>query len=431
MSTESSTPVRVYLARVRNALDDLPPAELEEVLDDVRPHLAEITAELGPDARVDTLIAQLGTPEAYAAELRASGDYPPRTEPKAATGSERRVAPRLALWSLVVCALLMGLFALAAANDMETDRLALAAVPWVIPVLLSAWYVISHGTAGITGLPEVRKLRALFAHDNRGLAYLRSLSPAWPLLCGVVFVGLGLSLFLRHTTDGLVALLLLAAVAAVVVATAARLKVERRWLWLHVPVAAVVVGSVLGMGAYFAGTIGQHGGSSSVSYSPDSVVDGSPALYYGGNPVGNIYAFDAQGKPLKDVYLFDSNGRPISLPRYVCDSSTGSLSRSGEDNRFPRPNAGLNSTGMYGDSYGSGPYGSPYGSGAYMGGSACRDQADAPFAAVIPTSTPTSPPTSPPTSSPSSTPSASSSPTTTPSAPSTTPKPTTSIKPPG
>jgi uncharacterized membrane protein len=441
MSTENSTPVRVYLARVRNALDDLPPAELEEVLDDVRPHLGEIVAELGPDARVDALIAQLGTPEAYAAELRAAGDYPTRSETVVppTIKREHRMAPRLALWSVIVCAFLMGLFAVAAADNLHTAELVLAAVPLGIPVLLSAWYVLSRGTGGITALPEVRKFRSLFADDNRALKYLRSLLPAWPLVCAVVFVGLGLALFLRHTVDGLVALLLLAAIAAVVVATSSRLKVERRWLWLHVPVAAIVVGSGVGMASYFIDAIGHNGNSSPVSYSPATTVDGSPVLTYGGNQVGNIYAFDAQGKPLKDVYLFDDQGRPLNLPRYDCDTANGGFTKSGNDNRFPRPNAGPNVDGPFNGgwydgngNYNSGPYtgGSYSGNGPYGANPVCNDSTNPPFAAVIPTSTPTPTPSSSPTTSP--TPSGTASPSPTPGAStSTPPKSTTSIKPPG
>jgi uncharacterized membrane protein len=417
MSTESSTPVRVYLARVRNALDDLPPAELEEILDDVRPHMAEIAAELSPGARVDALIEQLGTPEAYAAELRAAGEYPPRTESTTLASSKHKAAPRLALWVLVACALLIGVFALAAARTMDAPFLLAAVVP-LVPLLLSAWYIASRGTANVAGLPEVKRLRSFLSRDNRMFGYLRSLSPAWPLVCGLVFVGLGLSLFLRRGPSGLVTLLVLTALTAAVVATAARVKVDRRWLWLHLPVAAVVVGSGLGMAVYFAEMVGP-GYGNNVSYSPATTVDGSPALTYGGDPVGNVYAFDSQGKPLTDVYLFDSNGRPISLPRYTCDPASGISTRAGEDNRFPHPNAGPS----VGDPYSS-VYGGPYSGGRYGGAPACHDQPGVPFAAAIPTPTPTS--------SASPTPSAGSSPSPTATPPATTtPKPTTSIKPPG
>ena len=71
------TDVDGYLARVRAALDDLPPAAREELLEDLSEHLAEIAAE-----DEESLEARLGAPEAYAAELRAaaglSGSAPRR-----------------------------------------------------------------------------------------------------------------------------------------------------------------------------------------------------------------------------------------------------------------------------------------------------------------------------------------------------------------
>ena len=51
--SDKPTAVRVYLARVRTALADLPASEIEEILEDVRPHLAELEAELGEGARWD------------------------------------------------------------------------------------------------------------------------------------------------------------------------------------------------------------------------------------------------------------------------------------------------------------------------------------------------------------------------------------------
>src|SRR4030081_3511091 len=102
MNTQSPTAVRVYLARVRSALTDLPPAEVEEILEDVRPHLTEIAGELGADTRVEALIEQLGTPEAYAAELRAAGDYPPATMSPTAPAKKSRFVARLAVWGLLI-----------------------------------------------------------------------------------------------------------------------------------------------------------------------------------------------------------------------------------------------------------------------------------------------------------------------------------------
>ena len=56
-----------YVERVRRALADLSPADRDELLEDLPEHLAEVAAE---DA--GALVDRLGTPEAYAAELRAA-----------------------------------------------------------------------------------------------------------------------------------------------------------------------------------------------------------------------------------------------------------------------------------------------------------------------------------------------------------------------
>ena len=60
-----------YLGGVRTALADLPAPEVAEILDDVRAHLADLTAELGGAADMAALTGRLGPPSAYAAELRA------------------------------------------------------------------------------------------------------------------------------------------------------------------------------------------------------------------------------------------------------------------------------------------------------------------------------------------------------------------------
>ncbi|WP_332253562.1 HAAS signaling domain-containing protein [Saccharomonospora halophila] len=50
MSSHTRPAVRAYLARVRTALSDLPADEVDEIVEDVRPHLAEIADGLGEDA---------------------------------------------------------------------------------------------------------------------------------------------------------------------------------------------------------------------------------------------------------------------------------------------------------------------------------------------------------------------------------------------
>ncbi|MET8306564.1 hypothetical protein [Micromonospora sp. NPDC005173] len=60
-----------YVARVRAALADLPPAQRDELTEDLPDHLAEVAAEAD-----GTLVERLGEPEAYAAELRAAAGAP-------------------------------------------------------------------------------------------------------------------------------------------------------------------------------------------------------------------------------------------------------------------------------------------------------------------------------------------------------------------
>ncbi|MGV9767766.1 HAAS signaling domain-containing protein, partial [Micromonospora tulbaghiae] len=56
-----------YVDRVRAALADLPPGVRDELTEELPEHLAEVAAE-----GEGTLVDRLGTPEAYAAELRAA-----------------------------------------------------------------------------------------------------------------------------------------------------------------------------------------------------------------------------------------------------------------------------------------------------------------------------------------------------------------------
>ncbi|MBM2623497.1 hypothetical protein JIG36_49190 [Actinoplanes sp. LDG1-06] len=67
MNSTAQDEITEYVERVRAALADLPEATRAELLEDLPEHLAEIRAE-----DTVTLTDRLGTPEAYAAELRAT-----------------------------------------------------------------------------------------------------------------------------------------------------------------------------------------------------------------------------------------------------------------------------------------------------------------------------------------------------------------------
>ncbi|MDT8915584.1 HAAS signaling domain-containing protein [Amycolatopsis sp. PS_44_ISF1] len=409
MSTEKPTAVRVYLARVRTALADLPAGEVEEILEDVRPHLAEMETELGASARVEALIERLGTPESYAAELRSSGGYPLPPGEEAATavlktsGGQGLFGARFALWGMVFCA--AGLALLAFGAGVSADATPLAALLLLAPVFaLSLWFLHRRGVAAVLALPEaayVRDTARKYREDhkgNRALEYLGSLKPAWWVVCAVVLVAFGLFMMARHSYSLLVLLFMVAAAAAVVWA-GPRTGADRRLLWLVIPISAFVIGGGLGgFGRVIdrAGPFSSQSGTSpyTTAYSSSDQY-GNDQLRYGAEELKNVYAFDTEGKPLTDVYLYDEHGRPITITRYGCEQDTGEEARRGEDNRFPRPQlvqGTMDSRGNL-DGYNG-----------YRG--YCHEVTGVPFAAAVPKPSPV--PSRTPSGTPSSTPSSAS-----------------------
>ncbi|MFC0111458.1 DUF1700 domain-containing protein [Kibdelosporangium aridum] len=407
--SDTATAVRVYLARVRTSLADLPASEVEEILEDVRPHLAELESELGPGARVEAMIERLGTPESYAAELRAAGGYPPASEPgeaKKTRAKQGLARPRIALWGLVLSAVAAGLVAFLAGVSLDPDML--LGLGWPAPVfVISIVLLLRDGVGSVMALPEMKWLSTTVARarekDDTGKAirWLGSLKPAWWLLCALALVAFGLLLMARHRQAVLLMPFLIAAGVAAVWA-GQRVGGDRRLLWVVAPVSTFVIGGLLGG---FGATVDLIGNrtpyQNATSYYPSTDEYGNQQLRYGGNQVENIYAFDAEGKPLTDVYLYDEQGRPISLTRYGCKAATGYREKIGEDNRFPRSQIDRSSEPFI-DSQGN--------QAGYR--SVCRENTEVPFSAAIPRATPPSSTPAPTTSVP---------PSSSPSAPSSTP----------
>ncbi|WP_033295279.1 DUF1700 domain-containing protein [Amycolatopsis jejuensis] len=408
MSTDKPTAVRVYLARVRTALADLPAGEIEEILEDVRPHLAEMEAELGASARVEDLVERLGTPESYAAELRVSGGYPPAppTAEAATTVLETPAKkslfmPRFALWGLVFCALAAAMLAFAAAVRIDPD--ALLGLVLLLPVFaLSVLFLVRRGVQSVLELPEMVRARAMLKSlredrsTERAASYLRTLKPAWWVVCAFALLAFGLLMMVRHSYAVLLLPFLLV-IAGLVVWAGPRTGVDRRLLWIAVPVSAFVVGGTFGgLGAAIDLISHRTYYPNTTSYSaPSTDTYGNQQLRYGSDEVRNLYAFDANGKPLEDVYLYDGQGRPIAITRYGCETDTGTRIMTGSDNRFPRPHV-LEGT--------QDDHGNVNGYNAYR--SYCREDPGVPFAAAIPkptgsspappsTSSPAKPPSSP------------------------------------
>nr|WP_042185051.1 hypothetical protein [Kibdelosporangium sp. MJ126-NF4]CEL16479.1 Proline-rich protein [Kibdelosporangium sp. MJ126-NF4]CTQ90431.1 Proline-rich protein [Kibdelosporangium sp. MJ126-NF4] len=399
--SDKPTAVRVYLARVRTSLADLPSSEVEEILEDVRPHLAELEAEVGPGARVDALIERLGTPESYAAELRASGGYPPASETTVTTVKKPvtgRVQPRIALWGLVLCTIWAGLVAFMAGTMLDPD--VLLYLSWLSPLfVLSVVLLLRVDVAQVMALPEMKWLSAALdrarerGNTAKTMRFLGTLKPAWWVVCAVVLVAFGLLLMARHR-QAVLLLPFLIGVGVAAVWAGQRVHGNRRLLWMVAPVSAVVVGGLFGG---FGATVGLAGDrtpyQTSMPYVSMSDQYGNKQLRYGNAEVDNIYAFDAEGKPLTDVYLYDEKGQPIALTRYGCHTPNGGKDNIGEDNRFPRPRVEMTQEPGAPGSY------TPY-------QSVCRETTGVPFSAAIPKASPSPTP-----------PSASSSPSASPSSP--------------
>jgi len=216
-----NTGARDYLTELRAALADLPSAEVEAIVEDVRPQLAE-------DA------GRLGTPAEYAAELRAAAGLPARAPRKG-------LAPRVALWVLAITTVAAGYAGYL--NEGIASNDGRYSLPVFGLALVATWFVVARfgpAVAPVAALPETRLL------DLRVPApvvrYLTSLHPAWCLLRAVL-VGLGV-LLLCHTIgwySGMPEVVALA-VAAIVLFAGHRSRTDRRWLWLSVPAGAWAAG---------------------------------------------------------------------------------------------------------------------------------------------------------------------------------------------
>ncbi|MCE5292246.1 MAG: hypothetical protein LLG14_23835 [Nocardiaceae bacterium] len=303
-----------YLTRVRTSLADIPGAEVDDLLDDVRPHLADIAAEIGPDCTLRDMIARLGTPEQYAAELRSAGDYPPAPSGPVASQTRR---PRLALWSMLIASFALMWFAVIAIVDGAVEALFVGILLCGTVIGFSAVSVVRRGTDAFEELPEIVWLRE--SYDSPTGRYLKSLAPGWWI--GAAFIFVGAALFLARHSDAAIALPIFATCAGLIIFAGRRVGTNGAWMWATVPLSAIAIGSVLGV--------------------PEAMTDartdyGQPAVLMPGlnGDVTNIYGFTPDGKPISDFYLVDQDGHPINVNGMKCGPSGPEFA--GTDNHFPK-----------------------------------------------------------------------------------------------
>ncbi|MQA78377.1 MAG: hypothetical protein GEV10_07850 [Streptosporangiales bacterium] len=131
--TQAAEAVRRYAAEVRQALSDIPEAELGELGEDLDGHLAEVGAEIGDDVPYEAMVERLGTPAEYAAELRQAAGLPAAgNAPDSRPGVGWRVAGWWWLCAQIVATLpFLGLAGLAGgAPEAVVLALILAVAAW-------------------------------------------------------------------------------------------------------------------------------------------------------------------------------------------------------------------------------------------------------------------------------------------------------------
>lgn len=255
-----------YATAVRAAFADLPAPERELLLEDLEDHLQEVAAEAG-----GPLEERLGTPAAYAAELRASAGLPAA----GAAATAGRARPRLR--ESRVARRLRRSWRGTMANP------AAAAVAEFLPELRPAWWVL-RGYLAVLAASAL--LGSLYPDDGQGANF-----PV-PELFGSQLLGL------------------LVTVAAVVVSVRLGRRGPatgwRRGL-------AVAGNAALGLFAVFMLVdLGARVTSHDYPAQLVTVYQRDPSgLRAHGREISNIYAFDAGGKPLRDVYLIDQDGNPV------------------------------------------------------------------------------------------------------------------------
>jgi hypothetical protein len=268
-TTTRRAEVDAYLAGVAAALADLPSDDRQDLLDELGTHLEELSQET--DAPLES---RLGTPAAYAAELRASAGLPP-------AGARKNLA-------LVWAARLRPALDRPSVRSGHEFLASLRPVWWVV----RAWILV-----------------ATLAHWTE--------RPSWSTRLIVV------PRIFNGTTG-----LCLTAVAIVVSVQLGRHRLGVGRAARNVSLLVNTVAVLALLPTLFSLVAASENTGCCISY---QTVEQVPAhgVYAGGEQVRNIYAYDGAGKLVTDLRLYDEHGRPLDLDllndanRRVLFDSTG------------------------------------------------------------------------------------------------------------
>lgn len=215
-----------YVTELRHALADLPAAEVDAIVEDITPQLAE-SAE------------SLGSPAALAVELRAAAGYPP--------GGNVWLA-RISVGVLVI-ATCAAAYAGFIAHQLRSND-AKYSLPVIALVLAATGFVVARfgrDVAVVRELPEVRAARGFLgvSPSPRLREAARMVELGW-LLARFPLILLGMLLLCgQFGWPMLVGEVFAVAVSIVATAAGYRSLTDRRWLWLSVPAGAFALGAAM------------------------------------------------------------------------------------------------------------------------------------------------------------------------------------------
>ncbi|MEV4638108.1 hypothetical protein AB0J80_12235 [Actinoplanes sp. NPDC049548] len=274
MKPTADDEITAYVFAVRAALGDLPEAQRDELLEDLHEHLTEVMAD-----GEGTLVDRLGSPEAYAAELRGTapsfvGGFPdpPPSRYNPLTDLRDQVMPQL--------------------REQIMPKVQMADA----------------------------RVGKLIGYDNVS-DFLKLLRPAWWILRGYLAAmvvaamldesGQPIGLLPRIGGNDFVALVFLGA------AVFGSVWLGRRYPRLpRVPRIALYAGSAVLVLVALAGFF-EADSSTRDSYYSDVNYENP----YSG--VEDVFVYDEQGRLITNARLFDQNGEPIHLGNAYCSDDEG------------------------------------------------------------------------------------------------------------
>lgn len=267
MITTAQDEINLYVFAVRAALGDLPESLRDELLEDLPEHLAEVLAE-----GVGSLTDRLGSPEAYAAELRSTagfvGGFPDPPKPHQLRETRDQILRVLR----VADGRVGPLFGYAHASEF-------------LVLLRPAWWVL------------------------RG--YLAAMALAWMLDDS----GQPIGLLPRIGGSEVIALLLLAAGVLGSIWLGRRRFALATW-----PRLALYAGSVILVLVALGGFLNADS-TSRGSYYSDANYDSGYNNPYG--DVQDVFVYDEHGRLITNARLLDQDGQPITLGNSYCTDEWG------------------------------------------------------------------------------------------------------------